>query len=153
MRLTLILCCLAIGLSSPSAISLSVGHGVEPPESDSEILDLLKDTPKPDYGATVATEISERVVVHAAGRVSGAEGVSVTDGYSVTKTDAQASNANSQGWAGSIIHDCRWSQVTRRLCNSSSRDRRNEDQAAGTCQAKGTANELAESSSDHKGRN
>jgi hypothetical protein len=90
MRATLILCCLSISLSSSSAISVSVGQDVKSPESDSEILDLLlKDTPKPDYGASVPIEISGRVLVHAPGGISGAEGVSVTDGYSVTTTDAQ----------------------------------------------------------------
>ncbi len=90
MRPTLILCCLAIGLSSPSAMRVTVGQDVKPPESDSEILDLLlKDTPNPDYAAPVPTEISGRVVVHARGEMSGVEGVSVTDGYSVTTTDTQ----------------------------------------------------------------
>ena len=90
MRPTLVLCCLVIGLSSRSAVRVSVSQDVKPPESASEILDLLlKDAPKPDYGATVPSEISGRVVVHAAGRMSGGEGVSVTDGYSVTKTDGQ----------------------------------------------------------------
>ena len=90
MRPTLVLCCLVIGLSSRSAVRVSVSQDVKPSESASESLDLLlKDTPKPDYGATVPSVISGRVVVHAAGRMSGAEGVSVTDGYSVTKTDRQ----------------------------------------------------------------
>ena len=90
MRATLIFCCLAIGLSIPSTISVSVGQDVKSPASESEILDLqLKDTPKPKYGAAVPTEISGRVAVHASGEISGAEGVSVTDGYSVTTTDAQ----------------------------------------------------------------
>ena len=90
MRPTLVLICLASGLSSPWVVRVSLGQDVKPQESGSEILDLLlKDTPKPDYGATVPSEISGRVVVHASGRMSGAEGVSVTDGYSVTKTDGQ----------------------------------------------------------------
>ena len=90
MRATLILCCLAIGLASPSAITVSVAQDVKSPESDSEIFDLLlNDTPKPNYGATATAEISGRVVVHAPRGMSGAEGVSVTDGYSVTTTDAQ----------------------------------------------------------------
>ena len=90
MRATLILCCLSIGLSSPSAISVSVGQDVKSSESGFEVLELLlKDTPKPDYGASIPTDISGRVLVHTSGGRSGAEGVSVTDGYSVTKTDAQ----------------------------------------------------------------
>ncbi|MFT4555651.1 MAG: hypothetical protein ACI93T_000424 [Porticoccaceae bacterium] len=90
MRATLILCCLSIGLSSPSAITVSVGQDVKSAASGPEILDLLlRDTPKPDYGVSVPAEISGRVIVHAPGGISGAEGVSVTDGYSVTTTDAQ----------------------------------------------------------------
>ena len=50
---------------------------------------LLKETPKPDYGVSVPVQVSGRVVLHEQGRSSEAEGVSVTDGYSVVKTDAQ----------------------------------------------------------------
>jgi len=50
---------------------------------------LLKETPKPDYGAPVPAQISGHVVLHEQTATSGAEGVSVTDGYSVVKTDAQ----------------------------------------------------------------
>ena len=49
MRPTLILCCLAIGLSSPAAAGVTVNQNVKLPESDPEILErLLTDTPKPD---------------------------------------------------------------------------------------------------------
>ena len=90
MRASLLFCFLVIGLSIPSAIRVAVAQNVKTPDTESEILDLLlKDTPKPDYGATVPTEISGRVLVHAPQGLSGAEGVSVTDGYSVTTTDAQ----------------------------------------------------------------
>ena len=90
MRAILILCCLSIGLSSQSAISVSVGQDVKSPESGSEVLNLLlRETPQPDYGAAVPTEICGRVLLHAPGGTSGAKGVSVTDGYSVATTDAQ----------------------------------------------------------------
>jgi len=49
----------------------------------------VKETPKPSYGAPVPAQISGHVVLHEQGRSPGAEGVSVTDGYSVVKTDAQ----------------------------------------------------------------
>lgn len=90
MRASLLFCFLVIGLSIPSAIRVTVAQNVKTPDTESEILDLLlKDTPKPDYGATVPTEISGRVIVHAPPGITEAEGVSVTDGYSVTTTDAQ----------------------------------------------------------------
>jgi calcineurin-like phosphoesterase family protein len=54
---------------------------------------LLKQTPKPNYDAAVPARISGRVVLHARGTTVGAEGVSVTDGYSVVKTDARGAYA------------------------------------------------------------
>jgi len=50
---------------------------------------LLRETPRPNYGAPVPAQVSGHVVLHAKGATSAAEGVSVTDGYSVVKTDAQ----------------------------------------------------------------
>ena len=49
---------------------------------------VFRDTPKPSYGAAVATTISGSVTLDAAERTTGVDGVSVTDGYSVVKTDA-----------------------------------------------------------------
>jgi hypothetical protein len=73
-----------------SAINVSVGQDSNPPEPKSEILDLLlTETPQPNYDAAVPTQISGRVLLHTPEGASGAEGVSVTDGYSVTTTDAQ----------------------------------------------------------------
>jgi hypothetical protein len=90
MRSILILCCLSSSLLSPSAINVSVGQDVNPPESRSEVLDLLlTETPQPDYEVAVPMQISGRVLLHAPDGTSGVEGVSVTDGYSVTTTDTQ----------------------------------------------------------------
>ena len=90
MRAILVFCCLSYGLLSHSGIRLSVGQDVKSPQPGADVLDLLlRETPKPNYGAPVPKEISGRVFLHALGGTSGAEGVSVTDGYSVVKTDAQ----------------------------------------------------------------
>ena len=50
---------------------------------------LLRDTPRPNYGAPVPAKISGRVTLPAKGNAGGVAGVSVTDGYSVARTDAQ----------------------------------------------------------------
>jgi len=61
------------------------GGGAQP-----DVLELLiKKTPKPNYGAAVPAEITGRVLLNSGSATSGAEGVSVTDGYSVVKTDAK----------------------------------------------------------------
>jgi hypothetical protein len=49
---------------------------------------LLKPTPQPAYGAVVPKLVTGRVVVRSGGKIVGADEVSVTDGYSVVKTDA-----------------------------------------------------------------
>ncbi len=49
---------------------------------------LLEETPKPNYGAPVPERVAGHVLLHEGGTTSGVEGVSVTDGYSVVKTDA-----------------------------------------------------------------
>ena len=67
-------------------------RGKQPPEAGTQrkVLDLLqKETPKPDYGDPVPARISGRVVLLATEAAPGAEGVSVTDGFSVVKTDAR----------------------------------------------------------------
>jgi len=50
---------------------------------------LLRDTPQPNYGAAVPPRISGHVHVTKNGVITPASGVSVTDGYSVVKTDAR----------------------------------------------------------------
>ncbi len=55
-----------------------------------DVLELLvKETPTPKYDSPVPALVSGRVVLHSGEDTSGAEGVSVTDGYSVVRTDAQ----------------------------------------------------------------
>ena len=57
------------------------------PQSD--VLDpIVRETPAPNYGSRVPAMVSGRVVLRSGEDISGAEGVSVTDGYSVVKTDA-----------------------------------------------------------------
>ena len=55
------------------------------PEQSVVLKPRLKETPKPSYGVPVPPEVSGRVTLDA----KGLAGVSVTDGYSVVKTDAQ----------------------------------------------------------------
>ena len=89
MRLTLIFYCLPIVVSISSAPRVSYGQDVKLPQLTSEVLEPLhRDTPKPDYGAPIPEEIIGRVLVDTSEGTSGLEGVSVTDGYTVTTTDA-----------------------------------------------------------------
>lgn len=68
----------------------SAGKSPASAEAQPEILDLLlKNTPQPDYGRPVPARVSGRVVLHQKDSTTGARGVSVTDGFSVVKTDAQ----------------------------------------------------------------
>ena len=90
MRPILIFCCLVNGVLLPWTISVAVGQDAASPQSGTEILDLLlRETPQPDYDAAVPTRISGRVLLHTPAGISGAEGISVTDGYTVVTTDAQ----------------------------------------------------------------
>jgi N terminal of Calcineurin-like phosphoesterase/Calcineurin-like phosphoesterase len=76
---------IAIALGTLAAFAAIAQEPSTPPA----ILDLLlKETPKPDYGAPVPAQISGRVLLHSDGSPSGLERVSVTDGYSVVRTDA-----------------------------------------------------------------
>jgi hypothetical protein len=86
----LIFCCLCNGLLSQQWISMSVGQEVQPAQPETEVLDLLlRETPKPNYAAAVPSRVTGHVLLHDSGRISGAAGVAVTDGYSVATTDAQ----------------------------------------------------------------
>ena len=86
----LIFCCLWNGLLNQQWISRSVGQEVQSPQPEPEVLDLLlRDTPIPDYQAAVPSRISGRVLLPGPDGVKGAEGISVTDGYSVVTTDAR----------------------------------------------------------------
>jgi len=83
---TFLLCSLLIALSADMALA----EEARVPVSDTDVLELLlKETPQPNYGAPIPAKTSGRVLSHTQGTMSGVAGVSVTDGYSVVKTDAQ----------------------------------------------------------------
>lgn len=83
-----LLCSLLLG-SSFEGVS---ADEADRPTSETDVLELvLYESPKPNYGAVVPDKISGRVVTRDQGTTSGVAGVSVTDGYSVVKTDAQGS--------------------------------------------------------------
>ncbi|MDG2130552.1 MAG: metallophosphoesterase N-terminal domain-containing protein [Fuerstiella sp.] len=90
MRPILSLCLLLNSLSGQPLISVSNGQETNSSGAESEILNLLlRNTPQPDYGAVVPPQISGRVLIRGSEGMSGAAGVSVTDGYSVVSTDTQ----------------------------------------------------------------
>ena len=87
MRSIRLLFCLIGTALSGAGIQPVIGQDETSPKP--EVLDLLlKETPKPDYDAPVPNQICGRVVLHAGQKTSGLAGVSVTDGYSVVKTNA-----------------------------------------------------------------
>jgi hypothetical protein len=59
----------------------------EPVPASEVLKPLVKETPKPRYGVAVPERISGRVQRMSNGSVTGAANVSITDGYSVVKTD------------------------------------------------------------------
>ncbi len=74
------------------AVTVAICAGKTPaePAAVSEVLKLLpRETPKPRYGAAVPKRITGRVERRSSGSTTGAAGVSVTDGYSVVKTDRE----------------------------------------------------------------
>lgn len=88
MRLALSLGCVVCGFLVALVPSTTNTEAAE--ESQPKALKLLlKETPKPNYGVPVPELITGRVVLRSGEAVSGMGGVSVTDGYSVVKTDAQ----------------------------------------------------------------
>ena len=69
---------------SPNMTKAEAADGSQP-----KVLKLLiKETPRPNYGAPVPKLITGRVKLRSDEGASGVKGVSVTDGYSVVKTDA-----------------------------------------------------------------
>ena len=75
-----------VGFECCSATRAAASDGVE---AGPEVLELLlKDTPKPNYGVPVPERVNGHVMLRSDGSASGVKGVSVTDGYSVVKTDA-----------------------------------------------------------------
>jgi hypothetical protein len=78
------------GVLTKPASGVAADQDDESLNSRLEILELLlKKTPAPDYDSSVPSLISGRVLLHDGGKVSGVKDVSVTDGYSVVKTDGQ----------------------------------------------------------------
>ncbi len=80
------------GIGRVLAVGLVIGWATVAQDSAlgaESLKPLLPVTPRPNYGAAVPANVSGRVASRAMGRSVGVEGVSVTDGYSVVKTDAQ----------------------------------------------------------------
>jgi hypothetical protein len=73
-----------------AALLLAISLSIPATAQDSEILQLLlTKTPQPNYGAAIPAQISGHVLRKGKDTTRGAEGVSVTDGYTVVKTDPQ----------------------------------------------------------------
>jgi len=87
-RSTLLLGCLVSGVLSGPTCRVASGQDGNLAGSSQKVLELLlKETPRPDYDSSVPSLISGRVLLHDGGKTSGVKDVSVTDGYSVVKTD------------------------------------------------------------------
>lgn len=77
------------GVLTGPTCGVASGQNGKPEDIDSDVLELvLTETPRPDYDSAVPSVISGRVLLHDGGKTLGAKGVSVTDGYSVVRTDA-----------------------------------------------------------------
>lgn len=92
MRLVLCFGCVISGLLMATfwdVKNVESAENLDHPPKQSKILPLLiKETPMPDYGAPVPNQITGRVVLRLDATLKGLKGVSVTDGYTVVKTDA-----------------------------------------------------------------
>lgn len=78
------------GVLSESSSGVAIGQDRESTGSLPDVLELLfEETPRPDYDSSAPAVISGRVLLHVGGKTSGAKHVSVTDGYSVVKTNAR----------------------------------------------------------------
>lgn len=97
MQLTQRLGCLLYGFLIVLSLDMAVTVAADEPlktEARPGVLELrLKKTPKPNYGVPVPARITGHVILHAEGATAGVKGVSVTDGYSVVKTDARGAYA------------------------------------------------------------
>jgi hypothetical protein len=83
-----IIAALSIG-SLPDNDSLSAAEKSNAAEPSQPLKLLLKEMPKPRYNTPVPSLVTGRVVVQSPGKTSGVSGVSVSDGYSVVKTDSR----------------------------------------------------------------
>ena len=90
MQSIMVLWCLLSGMFSGPVLDAADTTQANPPDSRTQVLSpLLRETPQPNYDAAVPAQISGRVLLRTGEAGSGAKGVSVTDGYTVVKTDAQ----------------------------------------------------------------
>ena len=83
-----IIAALSIG-SLPDNDSLSAAEKSNAAEPSQPLKLLLKEMPKPRYNTPVPSLVTGRVVVQSPGKTSGVSGVSVSDSYSVVKTDSR----------------------------------------------------------------
>jgi hypothetical protein len=89
MRMMLVLCCLTFFMAVHPAVEIAYGQDNEPPDSSADIPKLiLRRAPQPNCDGPVPSKITGRVLAQSGNDTSGVEGVSVTDVYSVVKTDA-----------------------------------------------------------------
>lgn len=88
-RVSNIIVAMSIGLLPNSYGVLAAERAVSSDNPSQPLELMLKQSPKPHYGAPVPALITGRVVERSDKSVSGVSGVSVSDGYSVVKTDAQ----------------------------------------------------------------
>ena len=73
--------------TSERALGAKDGKAPRATDTDEPLQLLLRDTPKPNYGVPVPEQITGRITLGSKEKSAGVEGVSVTDGYSVVKTD------------------------------------------------------------------
>jgi hypothetical protein len=77
------------GVLSGSTCRVASGQDGNPAGSSQTVLELLlKETPRPNYDASVPSLISGRSLLHDREKKSGVKDESVTDGYPVVKTNA-----------------------------------------------------------------
>ena len=72
-----------------SAQDDATGQATDQKSQLAVLVPVLKETPAPDYDVPIPPLVSGQVLLRSRDETSGAEGVSVTDGYSVVKTNAQ----------------------------------------------------------------
>lgn len=80
---------IGVGVMTPPGITGAAEGTVDSVDSSKPLNLILKKTPQPNYGAPVPARIAGKLLVRSSGTLSGLPGVSVSDGYSVVKTDAQ----------------------------------------------------------------
>lgn len=90
MRSTFLVGCLMSAVLSEPMIGVTAGQDSEASDSQSDVFELLLNKPpRPDYESPVPALISGHVWLLDRSQKTGVKNVSVTDGYSVVKTDDQ----------------------------------------------------------------